>query len=343
MSAILPIVFWSKQILIGIFKIYGNIVLLKNFNFVLSSLLFYTLVYPLSILPLAFIYVISDVFYALLLTIFPYRRKVIYQNLKKAFPEYNERQLKALVKEYYRYLADLLAEGIKNLSISLQELTQRVQVVNPEIMEEFYAKGKSVILAGGHYCNWEWLITSQQQLFPHQAIGIGKPLSNGFWDKKLNALRARYGMIIAHSKNFKEIIHQNQHRPVALLTLTDQAPKDPKKSYWMSFLHQETPVLFGAEMMAHTYDFAVVYFTMKKVKRGYYKIVLQTITDNPSNMSWGEITEAHTKLLEQDIIAAPAYWLWSHKRWKREIPWDIESLQKEQKASFDRKFKIKVS
>ena len=32
--------------------------------------------------------------------------------------------------------------------------------------------------------------------------------------------------------------------------------------------------------------------------------------------NWNEITEAHTKLLEKEIISKPQYWLWSHKRWK---------------------------
>lgn len=308
-----------------------------------SSILFYLIIYPVSLLPLSVIYRISDIFYILLITIFPYRKKIITDNIRKSFPEISEKEVTKLVKKFYRHLADLLAEGIKNLSISKKELANRFRVENPEVMHDLWKRGISVILVGGHYNNWEWFITAQSQLFPHQAIGIGKPLSNGFWDKKLNALRARFGMIIANAKNFKEIINQNQGNPVAILTLTDQAPKDAKRSYWMPFLHQMTPVLFGAEMMAHAYSYAVVYFTIKKVKRGHYQIHLQTITENPSTKNWGEITEAHTKLLERDIIEKPEYWLWSHKRWKREIPDDLDKLCKDQKASFDRKFKANLS
>jgi KDO2-lipid IV(A) lauroyltransferase len=37
-------------------------------------------------------------------------------------------------------------------------------------------------------------------------------------------------------------------------------------------------------------------------------------------MEYGEITKAHTRLLEAEIIKVPAYWLWSHKRWKHTRP-----------------------
>ena len=302
-----------------------------------SAILYYILIFPISRLPLWLIYLIADVFYFVLRTVFPYRKKVIIQNLQRSFPNKNPKEIDILLHKFYRHLADLLAEGIKNMSISQKELSKRLVVENPDILDQLYKKGKSVILVAGHYNNWEWMITSQNQLFPHQAIGIGKPLSNGFWDKKLNQLRGRYGMIIAHAKNFKEILETQKTNPVSVLVLTDQSPVDSRKSYWMSFLHQPTPVLFGAEMMAFTYDFPVVYYTMKKVKRGYYRVTLQTITEYPKTTSWGEITEAHTRLLENDILNAPEYWLWSHKRWKRAVPEDLEALKNQQKTDFEKK------
>jgi len=47
----------------------------------------------------------------------------------------------------------------------------------------------------------------------------------------------------------------------------------------------------------------------------------------------------HTQMLEQEIIKNPQFWLWSHKRWKREVPADLEALKSEQKSKFERKFK----
>ena len=169
-------------------------------------------------------------------------------------------------------------------------------------------------------------------------MGIGMPMTSKFWDKKINERRMRFGMNVIHSKNFKEEIEKNLHHPIAVLTLGDQSPGDSSKSYWMDFLHQKTAIAFGTELMAHQFDFAVVYFATRKIKRGYYEMELFLITENASSTEWGEITEAHTHLLEKEIIKNPAYWIWSHKRWKRELPSDIEKLRNEQKSKFEQRF-----
>jgi KDO2-lipid IV(A) lauroyltransferase len=66
---------------------------------------------------------------------------------------------------------------------------------------------------------------------------------------------------------------------------------------------------------------------------------LTLITDNPNEMSWGQITEKHVNLLEKEIEKSPQYWIWSHKRWKRQIPNDLEDLKEEQHAKFNQRFK----
>lgn len=300
---------------------------------------YYIFILPLSYLPLRVIYLLTDLFFVLLISIVPYRKKVIQTNLRNSFPEKSNKEINQLTRKFYWHFTDILAEGVKNLSISESALKRRFKVKNPELMQELHSKNKSALLVSGHYNNWEWLITSQNFLFPHQAMGIGMPLTSKFWDKKINTRRERFGMQVVHGKNFKERIELNKKIPVAILVLSDQSPGDSRKSYWMEFLNQQTAVLFGAEQMAHQYHFSVVFFHTRKVKRGYYELELKLITDTPSEMNWGEITEEHTHQLERAILEKPAYWVWSHKRWKRTIPADLEELKKEQHATFDQKFK----
>lgn len=304
----------------------------------LARIAYYGFVLPISYLPLWLIYLFTDFFYLLLITGIPYRKKIIINNLKRSFPSKTEQEINQLKRKFYRHFTDLLGEGIKNLSISKTQLEKRFTFTNPSVMHELFTQNKSVILVSGHYNNWEWLISAQNFMFPHQAMGIGMPMTSKFWDKKVNERRQRFGMKVIHAKNFKEEIAK-QTEPVAILTLADQSPGDARKSYWMTFLNQDTPVIFGAEYMANEYDFAVVFFHTRKVKRGHYEMDLSLITDHPKDMNWGEITEKHTHLLEQAILEKPEYWVWSHKRWKREKPADLEQLKKEQHAKFDAKFR----
>lgn len=304
----------------------------------MAAVAYYLFVLPLSYLPLRIIYFLADFLYFILRFVFPYRKAVIQQNLQIAFPTKTQQEIDLLTNKFYRHFSDLLAEGIKNLSISERELKKRFKVLNPEILEDLFKKQKNVLLVSGHYNNWEWLITAQNLLFSHQAVGIGMPMTSKFWDKKINSRRSRFGMQIVHSKNVRQFMHEKHLKPIATLVLGDQSPGDTLKSYWMPFLNKMTAVQFGCEMLAHTHQQAVVFFITRKVKRGYYEMDLRLITANPSEMKWGEITEAHTKLLEKEILKTPESWIWSHKRWKREEPKDFEVLREEQKLKFYERF-----
>lgn len=299
---------------------------------------YYVFVLPLSYLPMPILYLFTDFFYLLIITIIPYRKKVIEKNISNSFPNYTPTEVKRLRNKFYKHFTDILAEGVKNLTISQSELKKRFKVTNPELMNQLYDQKRNVLLVSGHYNNWEWLITSQNFLFKHQAMGIGMPLTSKFWDKKINQQRERFGMQVIHSKNFKEAI-QVQKLPYAILVLADQSPGDSRKSYWMPFLNQQTAVLFGVEQMANTYNDAVVFFHTRKKKRGYYEMELKLLTDNPKSLNYGELTEMHAKELERNIREKPEYWIWSHKRWKREVPLDLEELTLEQREKFNKKFR----
>ncbi len=307
----------------------------------MSKVAYYLFVLPLSKLPLWITYRFSDLFFLLLITVFPYRKKVIEGNIARSFPNLTKKEHRRIKRSFYRYFADMLLEGVKNLGISEKELRKRFEIKNPELMEQLYDQNKSVLLVSAHYMNWEWMITGQDLFFPHQAIGIGMPLTSGYWDKKINALRSRFGMKVIHAKIVKETFNSylQEGIPTATLILSDQSPADSTKCYWMTFLHQTTGILFGAEQLANTYDQAVVFYLPKKIKRGYYEVELQLLTDEPRTWPWGKITETHAHLLEKRILEEPGPWLWSHKRWKRSVPDDIPKLKEEQREKFNSLFR----
>ena len=305
----------------------------------MGKILYYFILIPLSLLPLSVLYVISYFIYFFLYRLLGYRKKVVLDNLQNSFPNLDDAERKKIVKSFYKHFADILMEGIKNLSISKKNLEQRVRIKNPELITEYYKNNKSIILTSGHYNNWEWLITIQDCLLPHQALGIGMPLSQKSLDQKITERRSRYGMIVTHSRGYKKDIDELKDTPYALLILGDQSPGDEKKSYWTRFLNQDTGFVFGTEMIANNYNLPVIYYTTKKIKRGYYEIEFKLICDEPKTLKYGEITEKYVNFLEKDILKEPAYWIWSHKRWKKRKPIDHEALKKEYEKTFNTRFR----
>ena len=300
--------------------------------------LLFGLILILSYLPLRLLYLLSDFFYLLLITIFPYRKKVIERNLKFSFPDLSIQQLNRLRNHFYRHFSDLIVEGIKNLTISKKELQKRLVVENPDVLDKLKERNTSLLLISGHYGNWEWMITSLAFLLPFKAIGIGMPLTNSFWDKSVNKRRSRFGLQVVHSKNYKEALYDGE-TPKAILTLSDQSPGSSENAYWTTFLNQPTAVLFGSEFMAHEYQFTPVFFSIRKVKRGYYSLKLIPFEKPLIDLNYGELTEWHTRLLEQEIEQNPSYWLWSHKRWKRQVPSDLAKLKEDQEERFEERFR----
>ena len=305
----------------------------------LNKALYYLFVYPISKLPLGLIYLVFSLFYLIIYYIIPYRKVVVIKNIKKSFPQYSDKQTKKITKQFYKYFGKLLAESISNLNISKKNLSKRIIIKNPDLMDRLYNDNKDVLLLSSHYNNWEFLITAQNFLFRHQAIGIGMPLTNKFWDKKINTQRERFGMKVVNANNYKEKIKEFSSTPTATLILGDQNPSKANNSYWTTFLNQDSAFFFGAEILANQMNAAVVYASIQKIKTGYYEVQLSLISDEPNKEKYGYISQSYVDLLEKDVYLNPQFWLWSHKRWKMNVPENLKQIKKEHKLRFEEKFR----
>ena len=78
----------------------------------------------------------------------------------------------------------------------------------------------------------------------------------------------------------------------------------------------ETPIHFGAEMLAKRYDMNVIFLKVKKVKRGFYEASFEVLSDDVKSVPNFKISETFIKKVEQQIYEAPEFYLWTHKRWK---------------------------
>lgn len=304
-----------------------------------DRILYYCLAVPVGNLPLFISYLLYDIAYLLFVTVIPYRKRVVVRNLKRSFPEMSDQEIRSVARKFYHFFTDVFAESIRNLFIGERALRRRLTVRNPEVIEQFYDQGKSVILLSSHYNNWEFLITAQSLLFRFQAVGIGTPLSNKYWDAKITARRERFGMKVVHASNYKEWLRNYKEKPTATLVLGDQSPGNSETAYWTNFLHQPTAFYFGAEFMANEFDMPVICGIIHRVGRGRYELELKLITSQPRSEAYGFVTETYVKMLESAIQNQPWYWLWSHKRWKRQVPEDMESAKAIHRERFMKRFR----
>ena len=63
---------------------------------------------------------------------------------------------------------------------------------------------------------------------------------------------------------------------------------------------------------------------IKKIRRGYYETEFNLISEEPTLEKDDFIMESYKDMLEAQIKEVPAYYLWSHKRWKHPRPDNLE-------------------
>lgn len=278
-------------------------------------------IYLLSLLPFPVLYFVSDAVYGLLYYIIGYRKAVVFTNLRNSFPHKSEQEIQAIGKAFFHYLCDLTLETFKTLTISRAAMLRHCSL-NPEakkIFDDLAARNQSAILVLGHYGNWEWAGNTFSLQCGQQLYVIYHPLANKYFDGLMFRMRSRFGTRLITMKNtFKEMLGRKLELS-ATAFIADQTPSS-QNAHWMTFLHQDTPVFKGTETIAKKLNFPVVYISVNKLRRGYYQMNAEVLIENPSQTAEGEITERHTRRLEQDIIAQPEIWLWSHRRWKHKRP-----------------------
>lgn len=288
-----------------------------------SKLLYYLVILPVSRLSFRAIYRLSDFLFFVLYRLFKYRYKVIKGNINRSFPQMSEAERNKLAESFYRHFCDLIVESLKIFSITHEEVTERMIFKNPEVLNRFFEEGRNVILAGGHFNNWELFAVGIDQALKHQALGIYKPLSNLYFDGVMRESRGKFGLKMISTSLVKKEFERRRGELTAFIFATDQSPGNKRNAYWMRFLNQETGVLFGAEKYALEYNYPVIYGCIRKLSRGHYEVVFEVVHDNPASAPYGLITETHTRMLERDITAQPEFWLWSHRRWKHQRPEDL--------------------
>jgi KDO2-lipid IV(A) lauroyltransferase len=277
----------------------------------------YGFLWLITLLPLSGLFLIGDLFYFVAHHLLGYRKRVVESNLQNSFPEKGKKEIAQIQKQFYRHLGDSFIEWFYPLHRSADQLKPHYHFKNPELLNELYGKGKSVAGVLGHYGNWEWLSLLPTEV-KHKVWAIHKPLKNPYFNDLINGLRSKYGVnMVSTTESFRKLKTEKDKGEITMTYfLADQSPQKSKIKYWTEFLNQDTPIFLGAEQIAKKLDMAVVFFDIRKIKRGYYEIEFQLITENPSAEEPYYITEAHVRALEKRIKEEPSWWLWSHRRWK---------------------------
>jgi KDO2-lipid IV(A) lauroyltransferase len=285
-----------------------------------SKLLYYLVIKPISLCPYWILYGISDFFFLVLYYLVGYRKKVVTDNISKCFPEKSFQEVLSIRRKFYRHFCDLVIESLKNFSINRKQAMDRMNIVNPELVDKWVKERGGVILCTGHYGNWELWATAAMYFHRLPVLGIYKRLSNPFFDAKMRETRSKNGLLLVSTRETGTYLRTHINNPKSIAFAFDQSPANPEKCVWIEFMKRETAAYFGAEKYAKEFNYPLIYGSIDKTSRGHYKGTYSMICENPQDQEHGKITKMLHDELEKHIRLNPEYYLWSHRRWKHKPP-----------------------
>ena len=295
----------------------------------------FCLLFVLGLLPLKVHYIFSSFCAFILRNVVRYRYSVVVSNIARSFPEMKYGEIKSLAKKYYTHMCDLFVENIWNLAHSASALRKHISVSGTEVIDRLQKKYNHVLLVMGHCGNWELVSAAiippekrnEDSFSSHLVYMVYKAARNKFSDLIFRKLRMReykkfkFAGEVLESKQVLRHALKNKDSRALYVLISDQnsiGAHDPV----VDFLNQKTYMLPGPEFLASKLKMPVAYLRMSLLKRGKYHIEFEEITEEPHDMEEFFVTKEFARLLEKDIRENKVNWLWSHRRWKRNIPAD---------------------
>ena len=252
---------------------------------------------------------IEQLLYLLLEHVLKYRKRVIQKNLELAFPNLHAIQKTEITHRQYKTIVRYTIEGLMGFEMKTESLLNKIKFENLEEFEKFHAAHPKIILLAAHYGNWEWYATVLPAVLKKKVIGFYKKINNPKVDKLIREKRGRLGLeMVPHHEAARRFAHPKTESEIYLL-IADQSPPKGSVAIQADFLGLPTPFQVGPHKLSKKYGYPCVYLACTPLEVGYSIRFHLIPADVDPHLTY-------VKLLQKQIEADPAYWLWSHKRWK---------------------------
>jgi KDO2-lipid IV(A) lauroyltransferase len=270
-------------------------------------------------LPFPLLYPLAWLTYLLLYYVAGYRKAVVKENLAGAFPDQSEREVTVLAKKFYRQFAQVGLEIARARYMDETDFRERVEILNPELIAECSGgMRQSVIILTIHQGNWEWMLHGLATTLGVPLDPVYKPLHSPAADRFMREVRSRFGSRpVAISEATRDILRRRREFRL-LVMVADQSPVRRERSYWTRFMHRDAAFYLGAETIARTTGFPVLFAQCRRLRRGHYQMELHKLGEAPYDGEAHSLTESYVRMAERAIREEPESWLWSNRRWKRQ-------------------------
>lgn len=245
--------------------------------------------------------------------LFDIRNSLARKQLKMVFPEKTDKEINQIIRKMYYHMGLTTAETYFG---DIHKLFKKCEIRGWENLSKAAEEGKGVILATGHFGNWE--LAGKYIAAHHNMAVVGKRQRNRYFDEYTNAIRLKDNVIVIQKKNALRPILKLLGEGFIVSLLMDQ--NAGRNGVLTDFLGHEASTFVGAAKIAVKTGCPIApAFAIREDDGSHLFICEELISSQGYANNLEDITkftELISKRIEKYIYEYPHLWFWVHKRWK---------------------------
>ena len=240
-------------------------------------------------------------------------KKTVENNLRIAFPNLSDNEIKKYILEMWEYYGKIFAEYIF-LSELRNNKKANIKISGIHILEKLKINNDSVVFISGHFDNFE-LMAMYLEKSGIKLSAIYRPLNNFFMNTIMEKLRTKYickKQIKKGRTGIRESLRLFKEGYSIALMIDQRVSEGPK----INFFNKEAYTTTIPAQFVKKFNCKVVPINIVRTNNINFEIKVFEPFEFKKNDSINEITLTLNKWLENMIIEKPSKWIWSHNRWK---------------------------
>ncbi len=241
-------------------------------------------------------------------------RKLIHQNITRAFPNINQKKINELTSTMWENYGRVFAEYVFIKNFRNSNLNSNIIIEGKEVLDEIKKQNKKVVFISGHFSNFE-LMAMQLEKNEIKIAAIYRPLNNVFLNKIMERIRKKYickKQIKKGIGGLKELIKLNKDNYSTALMIDQRVTQGIKSN----FFNEKAFTTTIPAKLVKKFDIPIVPIFMERFEGVKFKMKVYKPVYFSKDSSIDNITEKLNEIIENMILNKPNHWIWSHNRWK---------------------------
>lgn len=237
------------------------------------------------------------------------RRRVVEENLDRAFPEHSEEERRRLAAAVYAHFGAVIVDTATFHRWTEDELRERAELVGFEHFREAMATGRGVVLATAHLGCFD-VGPGRIALEGPRITSVFQGVRNPYVERYITAIRTRGGARVAkRGIQFREVLKALAAGECVTILADQDAGPD---GLFLPFFGAPASTLTGPAVFAKRTG-AILMTGFVPFENGRYRLIFEPpIADGTIE----EMMAAYQRRVERIVAAYPEQYFWLHKRWK---------------------------